>query len=191
MTDAPFRILGIAGSLRRASFNAGLIRAAREVAPPGVTVESADLAPLPFYNADVEAEGVPAPVQAFKEQIRAADALLIAAPEYNYGYTAVLKNALDWASRPYDNVLRHKPVALVGASGGMFGTARAQLGLRQVFINTETFVMPRPELLVPSARDKFDAEGNLTDPQIRERLGTIVEALIAWTKRLYHERYTA
>lgn len=181
----PFRILGIAGSLRRASYNKGLLRAAQEVAPPGVEVEIFDLAPIPLYNADVEAAGDPEPVRLFKERIRAADALLIATPEYNYAIPGVLKNALDWAGRPpADSPLRQKPVALIGASTGMFGTVRAQLALRQVFVYTESYVLPRPELLVANARDRFDADGNLRDPEVRERLRAVVTALVAWAHRL-------
>src|SRR5438105_1890059 len=117
MTEVRFEVLGIAGSLRRASYNRGLIRAAREVAPQGMEISAFDLLPVPLYNGDVEAEGDPEPVRDLKERIRAADALLIAAPEYNYSIPGVLKNAIDWASRPpSDSALRHKPIALMGAS---------------------------------------------------------------------------
>lgn len=184
--DRPFTILGIPGSLRKASFNRGLIRAGQAVAPDGVEIELYDLGEIPLYNGDVEAQGVPIPVQAFAEKIRAADALLIATPEYNYSIPGVLKNAIDWASRPsVKNPLRHKPVALMGASGGMFGTTRSQLAMRQVLASAiDAYAMIKPELLVPQAGQKFDADGNLTDDDVRERLAALIEALVAWSKRL-------
>jgi chromate reductase, NAD(P)H dehydrogenase (quinone) len=184
MTVRPITILGIAGSLRRASFNRGLVVAAQDIAPAGVTVEIADLAPIPFYNADVEALGLPEPVVALRERIAAADALLLAVPEYNHSYTAVLKNALDWASRPRPvSVLRQKPVALMGAGGG-FGTVRAQLALRPVLAACEAYLLPKPELYVTWPTERFDAAGNLRDDAIREEVRALVMALAAWARRL-------
>ena len=184
MTDSRIRILGIAGSLRRASFNRGLLRAAQEVAPASVTVEIADLAPIPFYDADVEVIGLPASVEDLRGRIAAADALLLTGPEYNHSFTAVLKNALDWASRPRPvSVLRHKPVALIGAGGGS-GTMRAQLALRPVLHANEAYLMPKPELYVVQAAQYFDVEGNLTDATIRASVREVVEALAIWTRRL-------
>jgi chromate reductase len=180
------KILGIPGSLRRASMNRGLLRAAQETVPEGVTIEIYDLDDIPLYNADVEAAGLPPAVHDFKERIRAADALLFATPEYNFSFTGVLKNAIDWASRPTPppgNALRHKPAAMMGAGGGG-GTHRAQLALRQVFVNTETYIMGRPELVVQNARTLFDEHGELLDDGVRERVGLVVEALVAWTHRL-------
>ena len=187
-TNGQFRILGIAGSLRRASYNRGLVRAAQQVAPDGVAIEAFDLLPIPLYNADVEAEGDPAPVQELKERIRAADALLIASPEYNYSIPGVLKNAIDWASRPpQDSPLRHKPIGLMGASPGGFGTVRSQLALRQVFLFMKAYVLLEPEVHVSAARDKFDADGNLTDDRTREHIGSLVAALVEWARRLRAE----
>jgi chromate reductase len=166
--------------------NRGLLRAAQGVAPEGVTIDIFDLNDIPLYNGDVEAEGVPPVVHEFKERIRAADALLFAVPEYNYSFPGVLKNAIDWASRPTPppgNAFRHKPVALMGA-GSTMGTVRSQLALRQVFINTESFVMGKPELYVQNARTLFDEKGDLLDDTTRERVGLVVEALVAWTHRL-------
>jgi chromate reductase, NAD(P)H dehydrogenase (quinone) len=178
-----FRVLGIPGSLRQASYNRGLIRAAQQVAPDGVEVSVFDLLPIPLFNEDVEAQGDPEPVRAFKEQIRAADALLIAAPEYNYSIPGVLKNAIDWASRPpNDSPLRHKPIALMGASPGGFGTVRSQIALRQVFLFTKSFVLPEPELYVSAAHEKFDRDGNL-DEQTRQRIRAVLEALVTWSRR--------
>ncbi len=179
------RVLGIPGSLRRHSYNRGLLQAARQVAPDGVEIEIADLLPIPLYNADVEAEGEPPSVRAFKAQIEAADALLIATPEYNHLLSGVLKNAIDWASRaPVKSVLRDKPAAIMGASGGVTGTARAQLALRQVLTSTGCYVLPGPQVLVASARDRFDSEGRLTDERIREQIRTLLDALRGWVERL-------
>lgn len=184
MSERRLRIVGIPGSLRRASFNRGLLVAAQEVAPADVGIEILDLSPIPFYNADVEDVGLPEPVVELREQIANADALLLTVPEYNHSYTAVLKNALDWASRPRPlSALRQKPVALMGAGGGS-GTMRAQLAIRPVLACNETYVMPKPELYIVNAPQRFDAEGNLTDETVRETVRTIVVALAAWTRRL-------
>src|SRR5215470_13926892 len=145
MAGEKLHVLGFAGSLRKTSFNRGLLRAAVDAAPAGMEIETFDLTPIPSYNADVEEKGLPAPVAEFKEKIRAADALLIATPEYNYSVPGLLKNAIDWASRPSNqSPLQKKPAALMGASGGQMGTARAQLALRQSFVFTETLVLPKP-----------------------------------------------
>jgi chromate reductase len=178
-----FHILGIAGSLRSGSYNRGLLRAASELLPPGVSLESFTLDDIPLFSADVMAEGDPPAVQTLKERIKAADAVLIATPEYNYSIPGVLKNAVDWASRPSKNsVLRGKPIGIVGASGGDSGTIRSQMALRQVFIQTHSFVMVQPELRVAQAGTKFDAAGNLVDAELRERLRAFVAALIDWAR---------
>ena len=185
MLDHRFSILGIAGSLRRRSSNRGLLRAARGVTPVGVEIQTFDLASVPPYNADVEAEGDPAPVRELKERIVAAHALLIATPEYNTSIPGVLKNAIDWASQPFaTTVLRFKPVALMGASAGRFGTVRAQNELRQVLTALGCFVLPFPQLLVPQARERFDEEGNLTDDGVREQVRMLIEALVGWARRV-------
>ncbi len=179
------QVLGIAGSLRRASYNRGLIRAAEQVVPEGVDFRTFDLLPIPLFNQDVEAEGDPAPVQELKARIGEADALLIAAPEYNYSIPGVLKNAIDWASRPPNSSsLRHKPIGLMGASPGGFGTARSQLALRQVFLFTKSLVLPEPELYVATAYQKFDQDGDLLDDETRRRVRALLEALIDWTRRV-------
>jgi chromate reductase len=178
-------ILGIAGSLRRLSYNKGLIRAATALSPEGVTIESFDIAGIPLYNSDVEAGGDPEPVRIMKERIRAADALLFATPEYNYSVPGVLKNAIDWASRPpRDSPLRGKPVAVMGASPGAWGTVRAQLALRQSFIFTESLCMVRPEVLVAKAAEKFDAQSELTDTPTREFVRAFLAAFAEWIRRL-------
>jgi chromate reductase len=175
--------MGFAGSLRRYSYNKELLRVAQEVAPEGMAIELYDIAPIPFFNQDLEAE-VPAAVADFKERIRRADALLIATPEYNYSIPGVLKNAIDWASRPItDTPLRHKAIALMG-TGGLYGTVRAQLALRQVLLYTESYVLLKPEVILPNARDRFSAEGRLVDESVKPRVRELLEALALWTERL-------
>jgi chromate reductase len=179
------RVLGFAGSLRRASYNRGLIRAAAEVAPTGIVVDVFDLGDVPLYNQDVEDAGEPAAVVAFKQAIGRADAMLVATPEYNHGVPGVLKNALDWASRPrVTSPLRDKAVAVTGASPGRGSTARAQAQLRDAFVFTGACVMPLPELLIGSAGQHFDDDGNLTDRAVRASLAELIEALRAWTVRI-------
>ena len=180
-----FRILGLAGSLRRASFHRGLVRAARELEPEGVTVEPYEkLAEIPFFNQDVEDEDEPAPVRELKEKIREADAVLITTPEYNYAIPGALTTALDWALRS-PSPLRHKPVGIVGASPGGSGTARGQMVLRQILLHAPAYVMPEPQMLIPYSREKFDVErGDLTDEQTRERMRRFLGALVEWTERL-------
>jgi chromate reductase len=179
------RVCGIAGSLRTASFNRHLLRAAQELAPPGMEILSFDLASVPLYNGDVEAAGDPEPVTALKAAIRDADALLIATPEYNFGVPGVLKNAIDWASRPpAKSPLAGKPAALMGATPGMGGTGRAQMSLRQSFVFTKTFALLSPEVLVARAHEKFDSSGRLTDEPTRGFVRKLLEALADWTIRL-------
>jgi chromate reductase len=182
---AEMRFLGFAGSLRRASYNRGLIRAAAELAPTEIIVETFDLGDLPLYNQDVEDAGEPAAVVAFKQAIAEADAMLVATPEYNHGVPGVLKNAIDWASRPrVTSPLRDKAVAVMGASPGHGSTARAQAQLRDAFVFTGACVVPQPELLIGSAGEHFDQDGNLTDPDVRVSLVELIEALRAWTLRI-------
>lgn len=180
------KIFGLAGSLRQGSFNRALLRAAVEVAPKGVEIRIFEgLGEIPPFNADVEAEGDPEPVVAMKSAIREADALLIATPEYNYGIPGVLKNAIDWASRPPDgSVLQGKPAAIMGATPGMTGTARAQLSLRQAFLFTETYAVLQPEVLVARAHEKIDGQGRLKDEATRNFIRELLESLIAWTLQL-------
>jgi chromate reductase len=183
--DRPLTFLGIAGSLRRGSFNRGMIRAAIELAPAGTRVVPFDLVDLPMYNGDVEADGDPEPVVAFKRAIATADALLIASPEYNHCVPGVLKNAIDWASRPARaSVLTGKPVGIMGASTGRGGTARAQAHLRDGLAYTNGLVLPLPEVLVALAAERFDADANLVDPATREEVGDLLVSLAAWTRRV-------
>jgi chromate reductase len=178
-------VLGFAGSLRRASYNRGLIRASAELAPPGIAVEVFDVGGLPFYNQDVEDAGEPAGVVAFKRAIARADALLVATPEYNHGVPGVLKNAIDWASRPPDKTpLKGKPASIMGATPGQGGTIRAQGQLRQAFVFTQTCALLQPEVLVAKAHEKFDKDGRLTDETTRGFVKKHLEALREWTLRL-------
>jgi len=178
------RILGVAGSLRRGSLNRGLLRAAQGLAPEGVTLDAFDLAAVPLYNGDVEAAGDPEGVAAFKAAIRAADGVLFVTPEYNHGVPGVMKNAVDWASRPPQSApLSGKPVGIIGASPGATGSARGQSQLRQAFEFTNSYCMPQPEILVFRATEKFDAEGNLADEATARYLARYLVALAAWIRR--------
>jgi len=177
-------ILGIAGSLRAGSLNRALLRAAAELAPEGMVIELFDLAPVPLYNGDVEAGGDPPGVASFKQAIAAADGVLMATPEYNHGVPGVMKNAVDWASRPPRGApLGGKPAGIIGASPGITGTARGQSQLRQAFEFTNSYCMPQPELLVFRAHEKFDAEGRLTDAATAEHLARYLAAFAEWVRR--------
>jgi len=178
------RIVAFAGSLRRKSYNRALIEAARQLAPEGMTIEAIELDGLPFYNADVEAEGDPPAVATFKALIQDADALLIATPEYNDGVPAVLTNALEWGSRlPGRAPLTGKPVAIMGASPSQIGTARAQLHLRQILGHVQTRVLPPPELLIARAHERFDAGLRLTDETTRRMLSHLLARFSRWIVR--------
>jgi chromate reductase, NAD(P)H dehydrogenase (quinone) len=177
-------VLAFAGSLRKASWNRGLLRAAQQAVPSDVTIEIVDIADIPLYSEDVRQQGFPLAVQDFRDRIRAVDALLIATPEYNYSVPGVLKNAIDWASRPPDQPFQDKPIALMGASAGMFGTTRAQHHLRQSFVFLDGRLLARPEVLIPAAAQKFDEQGNLTDEPSRKLVADLLVALAAWTRRL-------
>jgi chromate reductase len=176
--------LGISGSLRAGSINAALLRAAGSLVPEGVTLRTAGLADIPIYNGDLEAAGLPPPVQALRAQIKDADALLVCTPEYNYSFPGVLKNAIDWASRPPEQPFAGKPIAIMGASPGMLGTARAQYQLRQVFIFLDGKLLNKPEVMVGSAMSKFDGEGMLSDEPTRLIIAAQLAALKAWTLQL-------
>jgi chromate reductase len=171
-----FEVVGFAGSLRGASYNRALLRVTAELASPGLNVRTRELNDLPLYNADVEAAGVPQSVADLRNAVRAADAVLIATPEYNHGVPGVLKNAIDWLSRPpRDSALNGKVAAIIGASPGMTGTARAQSQLRQAFVFTNTYALLQPEVLVARAHEKFDANGQLTDDSTRDFLRTFID----------------
>src|SRR5919106_1134230 len=181
-------VAGICGSLREGSFNKGLLRAAVEVAPAGMEIAIyTRLGDIPPYNDDVFQKGDPEPVADLKKFIAEADAILIATPEYNYGVPGVLKNAIDWASRPPGRgPLDGKLAAIVGASVSTVGSARAQQQLRQVFAFTNTLAMLQPEVLVSRAHQKFDRDGRLSDEATRTFLRQYLETFQAWATRILH-----
>jgi chromate reductase len=182
--DKQFKILTFAGSLRKGSYNKALVRAAIEVAPENVTMEVFDLEGIPPFNQD-NIYNPPPKVALFKEKIRNADALLIATPEYNYSIPGVLKNAIDWASIPFqDSPFPGKPVALMSASVGKLGGARAQYHLRQTFVFLNMYPVNQPEVMLSNAADNIDANGRLTNEQTRTLIKQLIEALVAWTNRL-------
>ncbi len=173
------RILALSGSLRRDSYNTALLRAATELAPAGWAVEVRTLHHIPLYDEDVRARGFPPAVAGLRDAVRAADALLIATPEYNYSFSGVLKNAVDWISRPPEQPLAGKPVAVVSASPGITGGVRAQWALKPVLAALGARVLFRPEMAVGGAREKFDEAGRLVDEETRRRLAALLEALTA------------
>lgn len=177
-------ILGFAGSLRKGSFNKMLLREASRMLPPNTKLETFDLEGIPPFNQDLEMQP-PEIVKEFKSGIRMADALLIVTPEYNYSIPGVLKNAIDWASRPpQDNVFRGKPVSMMGASIGMAGTVRAQSHLRQCFVFLDMYPINKPEVLISFAPTKFDENGTLKDDHSRKLVRENLEALVAWILRI-------
>lgn len=178
------KFLGISGSLRRQSCNSGLLRAAKAQLPEGAAMEIADLSDIPFFNADVAAQGKPAGVARVLSQMGEADALVLACPEYNYSLAPALKNMLDWASREPNNVLlAGKPVAIMGAGGGM-GTSRAQYHLRQVCVFLDLHPLNKPEVFANAFAGGFDADGNPTDAKIGQLVADQMQALFRWTKQL-------
>jgi chromate reductase, NAD(P)H dehydrogenase (quinone) len=171
-------ILGIAGSLRKGSYNRAALRAAQESAPEGVVLDLIDLHDIPIYNQDDEMTP-PASVLEFKRRILAADAVLFAAPEYNYSISGALKNAIDWASRPYgDSAWRGKPAAMIGASSGNLGTVRAQHHLRQILVTLDMPTVNQPEVMISNAAQRFDQDGRLTDEPTRQIIGKLLAALV-------------
>lgn len=179
----PLHVLAISGSLRQGSYNSALLRAAVELAPPGMAIEIYDLAPLPLFNQDIE-KPFPEAVAGFRARVAQAGALLIASPEYNSSVTGALKNAIDWASRAPQPPLRGKPVGIIGASTGSFGTVRSQLHLRQVLSHVGALPMGKPEVLVARAEQAFDAEGRLADDATRGHLSKLLAALVEWAQRV-------
>ena len=180
----PIRILGIAGSLRQASYNRGALRAATELTPEGATLETFDLNGIPGFSQDEE-QNPPPKVVELKRKIREADAILFVTPEYNYSVPGVLKNAIDWASRPYgDSAWNGKPAAIMGASVGGIATARAQYHLRQIMVFLNMFPVNQPEVMIGNASERFDDKGNLTDEATKEYIRKLVQSLVDWTRRI-------
>ena len=178
------KILGFVGSLRKGSYNRALMHAAQELLPENVELEVFEIAEIPPFNQDLELQP-PQVVREFKAKIRNADALLIASPEYNYSVPGVLKNAIDWASRPFaENPFDDKPVAIISASVGKLGGARMQYHLRQTFVYLNMHPLNRPEFMLSKAKDHFDNQGKLVDEEARQRLKQLLEALVQWTWKL-------
>jgi chromate reductase len=178
------KVLGISGSLRKGSYNTGALRAAQALAPDGMTIDMAEIGDIPLYNEDVRSAGLPPSVERFRKEIAAADALLFVSPEYNFSIPGVLKNAIDWASRPPNQPFNERPVAIMGASGGPLGTARMQYDLRKTLYGLNAFVLNKPEVFIREAGTKFDEAGNLTDETTKEFIGKLLASLAAWTKRV-------
>jgi chromate reductase len=177
------KILGIAGSLRKGSFNRLALKAAQGLVPAGASLDILDLPDLPGFNQDNE-KSPPAAVTDMKARIRAADAILLVTPEYNYSIPGVLKNAIDWCARPYgDSAWKGKPVAIMGASVGALGTARAQYHLRQCLVFLDMPAVNQPEVMISAAASKFDQSGNLTDDTARHLIGKLLTALCDLSRR--------
>lgn len=180
-------ILAIPGSLRRASYNKSALKAAEALCPQSARLEIFELDGIPPFSEDLESNP-PARVALLKQKVRAADAILFATPEYNYSVPGVLKNAIDWASRPYgDSAWSGKPAAIMGASVGRLGTARAQYHLRQMFVFLNMFPLNQPEVMIANAAQMFDKQGNLIDEATKQHIQKLLEALVSWTKHLRKE----
>jgi chromate reductase len=186
----PIRILGIAGSLRRESYNRAALRAAAQLVPKDASLDIFELDGIPGFNQDEE-QNPPAKVVELKRRIREADAVLFVTPEYNYSVPGVLKNAIDWASRPYgDSAWSGKPAAIMGASIGAIGTARAQYHLRQIMVFLNMFPLNQPEVMIGHAAERFDKNGNLTDEKTRDFIRQLLANLVPWTRRLQQPQPT-
>jgi chromate reductase len=174
------KILGFAGSLRKGSFNKALLQNASKFVPGNSSLEIFELDGIPPFNQDTEKD-MPEKIREFKSKIKGADAILISTPEYNYSVPGVLKNAIDSASRPYgDNPFDGKPVAIMSASVGMLGGARAQYHLRQIFVFLNMYPINRPEVMVNFATDKFDSNGNLMDETSKKLISELIQNLVDW-----------
>lgn len=178
------KILGVCGSLRKGSYNLAALKAAQELCPADAQIEIFDLAGIPVYNQDEETNP-PARVLELKAKVRAANAVLISTPEYNYSIPGPLKNAIDWASRPYgESCWNNKPVAVMGASPGNLGTARAQYHLRQCFVFLNMHALNAPEVMIAAAQQRFDAAGKLTDETSRKLIRQLLERLVVFAGQL-------
>ena len=189
MEEKKIRILGIAGSLRKDSYNKMLLKEVVRLAAPDSAIDIFDIKKIPLYNQDLE-ENLPQAVINLKKRIKESDAILFVTPEYNYSIPGVLKNAIDWGSRPYiDNSWAGKPVAVMGASTSGFGTVRSQMHLRQCFVFLDMHPINRPELMISNAAEKFDENGNLTDDKIKSKIINLIEALRDWARQIRGQSY--
>lgn len=178
------KVVGLSGSLRRGSFNTAVLRAAQAMAPEGMTIETAEIGDLPLYNDDLRAAGYPPSVERLRSELAGANAVLFVTPEYNYSIPGVLKNAIDWASRPPNQPFNGMPVAIMGASPGLLGTARAQYHLRQMLVFLNAFPLNKPEVMIGQAGSKIDENGSITDEPTREFIAKLLVSLKDWTHRL-------
>lgn len=185
------KILGISGSLREGSYNTNALKAAAGMVPDDAEIEIYDISGFPEF-VQGEDQNPPAKVAEFKKKIREADAVIISSPEYNYSLPGVLKNVIDWASRPYgDSAWDGKPAAIMGASPGTGGTMRMQYHLRQIMVFLNMFPINRPEVMIANCVDKFDKDGNLTDETTRQFVGQMVNNLVDWTRKLSADKTSA
>lgn len=176
------RLVGIGGTFRKDSFSMGLLKAVKELLPEGTTFEILDFRDFPPYNPDIE---IPEEIKIFKDKIKQSDAVLFSTAEYNYSVPGNLKNAIDWASRPYgDNSFEDKPAAIISESTGQLGGSRAQYHLRQIMVFLNMHPINKPEAIVPFAQEKFDEDGKLTDEKTREKIKELLEELVKWSERL-------
>jgi chromate reductase len=182
--QTPITVAALCGSLRQGSFNRMALRAAIAHAPEGMTVRTSEIGDIPPYDEDVREKGYPAPVARLRSEIAAADAVLFVTPEYNYSIPGVLKNAIDWASRPPEQPFDGKPCAIMGASTSLLGTARAQYHLRQTCVFLNMFPVNRPEVMIAGAGGKFAPDGTLNDEKTAQFIAQLMQALDAWTRRL-------
>ncbi|HEX2566860.1 MAG TPA: NAD(P)H-dependent oxidoreductase [Burkholderiales bacterium] len=181
---AELKILGVCGSLRKASYNMAALRACNDLMPAGMSMKITQLGDLPMYNQDVFDAGIPEPVKRFEAEVRAADAVLIASPEYNFSVPPLLKNAIDWLSKLPKQPWQDKPIAILSASQGPLGGARVQYDLRRILGQLWGHVLPRPEVFIGMAQGKFDAQGKLTDETTRKFLSDLLAGLKTWTERM-------
>jgi chromate reductase, NAD(P)H dehydrogenase (quinone) len=181
---ADLKVLGISGSLRKASFNTAALKACAELMPQGMVMTYARIDDIPMFNQDVFDAGIPEPARRFRAEVIAADGVLIASPEYNFSLSPALKNAIDWASRPPNQSWQDKPVAIFSVSQGPMGGARVQYDLRRILGQIWAHVLPRPEVFIGSAPGKFDAQGRLTDETTRKFLSDLLVGFKAWIERM-------
>lgn len=182
MYNTNMKILGVGGTLRKGSYSKALLLEAQKLAPKGVVIEITDIGNFPLYNSDIQ---MPAVVQELKDKIKGADAILFSTAEYNYSIPGSLKNAIDWASRPYGkNSWEDKPAAIMSESVGMLGGMRAQAHLRQIMLFINMHPLNKPEAIVSNVAEKFDAQGNLTDDHTKEKIKELLQALVDWAERI-------
>jgi chromate reductase len=181
---ADLKVLGISGSLRKGSYNTAILKGCAELMPAGMTMTYARIDDIPLFNQDVFDAGLPEPAKRFRAEVAAADGLLIASPEYNFSLSAALKNAIDWGSRPPNQVFQDKPVAIFSASGGPMGGARVQYDLRRILGQLWAHVLPRPEVFVGSVGSKIDAQGRVTDEATRKFLTELLTGFKTWIERM-------